>query len=436
MIRQFALTIFLFLPTLTSAQVSSQLNFNGQNSDVLKAEKAVTVITPEYVQVPSTCYRQVATGQIQVCRNETRYREECSWVPSSESCRTEYNQVCNPVSRSREVCSGGGSRQECSSIPTSTVCYDRPTNEVCTTLPDGTPHCTTVGGGQTCQEVGGGQHCTTVYDQPTCYQESYYDQECTSVPQNRCETIPGRNDCTSIPYTENVCGMETQYESESYACTQTVTVNKEEKKNLKVETTIQINTNGLVDEFQAMITIKQKSSQFKDFSIEAELLKEPKIFVVLKKKEVKIASATKTEISLQANLVFEVMTLEMLPVSLPKEITSAVFQDSTKKLILAADGKFSAKGSVDLSLSKKELFSRKTVAEFKGTYPSKLVEVGVVEGKSALSVDLKSALKANPKKSMKLKLVLEAQMDLKGELLNATKPELKKEFPSLNVIMK
>ena len=78
MIRITLLSILLFIPTLTSAQVELKLNFNGQNSEVLKAEKAIVVITPEYVQVPSTCYRQVATGQVQVCRDETRYREECS----------------------------------------------------------------------------------------------------------------------------------------------------------------------------------------------------------------------------------------------------------------------------------------------------------------------------------------------------------------------
>lgn len=436
MIRKFALTFLFLVPSFSYAQIDSQLNFNGQNSEVLKGEKQIVVITPEYVQVPSTCYRQVATGQVQVCRDETRYREECSWVPSSESCRTEYNQVCNSVPRSREVCSGGGSRQECSSIPTSTVCYDRPTNEVCTTLPDGSPHCTTVGGGQHCQEVGGGQHCTTVYDSPTCHYETSYEQECTSVPENRCETIPGRNECSSIPYSENVCGMETQYRTESYACTETVTVNREEKKLLKAETTVEINTNGLVDEFQAMVSIKERSAQFKDFTVDVKLLKEPKLFVILKKKEVKLASATKTEVVVKANLVLEVMTLEMLPISLPQDFSSAIFTESTKKLTLVASGKLAAKGSVDLSLSKKELFGRKTVAELKGTYPAKVIEVGVVEGKPALSIDLKAVIKGKPKKSMKLKLVLEAEMDIQGSILNATKPQLKKEFPAINVIMK
>ncbi len=436
MIRKFALTFLILMPALSQAQIDSQFVFNGQNGEVLKGEKQIVVITPEQVQVPSTCYRQVPTGQIQVCRDETRYREECSWIPSSESCRTEYNQVCNSVPRSREVCSGGGSRQECSTIPTSTVCHDRPTNEVCTTLPDGSPHCTTVGGGQHCQEVGGGQHCTTVWDSPTCHSETYWDQECTSVPENRCETIPGRNDCSSIPYSENVCGMEMQYRTESYACTETVTVNREEKKLLKAETTIQIETHGLVDEFQAQVSVKERSAQFKDFTIDVKLLKEPKLFVILKQKEVKIASATKTEIVVKANLVLEVMTLEMLPISLPQDISSAVFTEATKKLTLVVNGKLAAKGTVDLSLSKKELFSRKTVAELKGAYPAKLIEVGAVEGKPALNIDLKAAMKANPKKSMKLKLVLEAEMDIKGSLLNVTKPQLKKEFPAINVIMK
>src|SRR5690606_22257645 len=97
MIRNIALLFLLLLPTLAMAQLDSEFVFNGQNAEVLVAEKPVTIVTPETVEVPSTCSRQVPNGQREVCRNETRYRQECSWVPASTQCSNYQERVCRPV---------------------------------------------------------------------------------------------------------------------------------------------------------------------------------------------------------------------------------------------------------------------------------------------------------------------------------------------------
>lgn len=435
MIRMLAFYLALF-SSFASAQIDSQLNFNGQNSDVLTAQKVVTVITPEQVEVPDTCTRQVPTGSIRVCRDETRYREQCSWIPSSEQCGYESENVCRQVSRPREVCSGGGSREECTSIPSRTVCTERPSREVCNTNPyNGQETCRTVGGGETCNDVGGGQSCRTVYDSPTCRTEYSSEQECTTESEYRCHTTPGRNDCRSIPYSEEVCGMEMQYRSESYACTRTVTRNKEEKKTVKAVTNVQIQTNGLVEEFSALVSIKETSNQYKAFSITTKLVKEPKIFVIVKSQSVKVLAATAKEISLEANLVIEVLTAEMLPVTVPTQITSAVLEAATKKLIISADG-LAPKGKLSLLLDHKVLFGRKEDAKFTGEYPSRQVVVGTSEGKPALSIDLRNEMAKKPVKGMKLDLELEGTLSIQGELLNATKPEMKKQYQNLNVVLK
>lgn len=428
MIRNIALFLVMLVPTLTSAQIETQFTFNGQNAEVLKAEKKIVVVTPEQVEVPSTCYRQVPVGEREVCRNETRYRQECSWIPSSQRCWTETDRVCRPVTRTRQECSNGPSRQVCTDRPSRTVCTERPTRQVCTTRPDGRQHCTTVGGGQHCREVGGGRDCHTVPGERHCRNVTYTDSVCETVPRQRCETVPGRNDCRDIPYSVPVCNMETQYETESYACTRTETVNRTAEKTIKAEINVQISTNGLVEEFPMAITLKETSSQFKAFTIDAKLLKEPSIFVVLMKKEVKIADTTAKEIVLKADVVLEVLSKEMLPISFPTAIHKASIDEKTKKMTVVFEGPISAQGEVDFKITHKAfLSSTKTLVEMKDVFPGAKIELGQVEDKAALNIDISDAIKRElKKKNMKLKFSLKSEMNLRGELMNTMKPETSK----------
>ena len=84
MFRKLAFSILIAFPMLTNAQLNSEFNFNGQNVEIVKSEKKITIVTPEQVEVPDTCVRQIPVGEAEVCRNETRYREECSWIPTTK----------------------------------------------------------------------------------------------------------------------------------------------------------------------------------------------------------------------------------------------------------------------------------------------------------------------------------------------------------------
>lgn len=439
MVRNIAMLFLLFLvPVLTHAQMESQIVFNGQNAEVLKLEKQVTIVKPTQVEVPSTCTRQVPVGEQQVCRNVTRYRQECSWIPSSQSCHTEYDRVCRTVTRYREECSGSSSREECSTTPSRQVCTERPTRQVCTQRPNGTQHCTTVGGGTSCQTVGGDRVCHTVPGNRTCRQVPYSDQDCDSVPRQRCETIPGRNECSQVPYSAQECGMEMQYRTESYACTRTETVNQNIAKTIKGEVNVQILTNGLVEEFPMLVSVKESNAQFSAFTIEAKLLKQPKVFVVLKKKEIKVASQSEKEIVLKGSVVLEVLEAQMLPMSFPAKILEASIEKATNKMVVVFEGGISSVGSVDFIITYKAfLQSRKTLVEMKADYPSDKVQLGAVADKAALSMDIKDAIKSELKtKNMLLTFKLNAQLNLQGEIMNEKKPDTLKLYEGTFVKLK
>jgi hypothetical protein len=436
MIRNFALFIFLLLSftEITHAELESQFNFIGQNSEVLKAEKKVSLSVPQTIQVPSTCTRSVPDGEVEVCANETRYRQECSWVPSSQRCWNERDRVCRSIPRTRQECTSSPGQTVCTNRPSRQVCTERPTREVCTTRPDGRQHCTTVGGGTHCTTVGGGQDCRQVPGQTQCRTVTYNDVQCDDIVRNRCETVPGRNECRNIPYQERVCRTETQYRSETYACTRPQTTTVIVEKTIKAETQVQILTNGLAEEFPVRVALKDASSDFSAFNLEVKLLKEPKLFVLMKKKKVSVV-ATENLIEVKGELQLEVVSLDGLSPKFPEAIARAFVSQASKKLIVSFEGPLPAVGEVDLLIFHNTYFSPyKTIAELKSPYPKIGIGPGVLEGKAALSIDLKDALKDEfRKKNMRLRLSLSAPSVIEGEILNQARPSLVKTLDEIFV---
>jgi hypothetical protein len=209
-------------------------------------------------------------------------------------------------------------------------------------------------------------------------------------------------------------------------------------KVVKAETNVQILTNGLVEEIPMSVSLKEKSQEHTAFSVETKLLKEPKVFVVLKKQEAKVAAATDKEIQVKGSVVLEILTKEMLPISFPASVINASITEATKKLVIVFEGPLSAQGAVDLEITHNTLFTaKKTIVQLKADYPSKQVELGVVENKAALSIDLTDAIKNEfKKKNMKLKLSLSAQLNLQGTLMNTTLPDTSKLFEGSFVELK
>jgi hypothetical protein len=426
--RTLLMLMLACLPLLAQAQVERQIIFQGQNAEVIKIDKQVTVVNKVPYEVPSTCTRDVPYQSYE-CRDVVRHREQCSWIPSSERCWTETDRVCRPVTRSRQECSSGPSRRECTSIPSREVCTDRPTRTVCRTGADGRERCTEVGGGRSCQTVGGGQSCRDVPGERVCRTVNYTEQDCDNVSRRRCETIPGRNQCHSIPYTENVCGNETRYRSESYACTRTQYRDVSTAKKVSGEVRVHIVTNGLVEEFPFLVSVNPVSQEYEAFKIDVKLVKEPKVFVVLRKKNIKIASASAKEIVLEGNVTLEVLEPRMIQVAFPV-ITAAAINEDTSVLKVNLQGPISADGSFELELNHK----RRTLAELKALYPSERAKVSESAGKLTLEFSLKDLLQGRlRKRKMEMKLKLMAPLNIQGSILNVTQPVTEKVYDDISV---
>lgn len=420
------LLVVLFLAVLNfsvHAQVESLINFRGQNSEVIKIEKNINVTRPVAYQVPDTCYNSIPYQSYE-CRDVTRYREQCRYIPSSQNCWTDYDRVCRNVTRYREECSTGPSRQVCTTSPSREVCVERPTREVCRTNSSGQQTCQTVGGGQSCQTVGGSQSCHSVPGEKTCRQVSYTDQDCENVPRQRCETIPGRNQCDQIPYSEEVCGNETRYRQEPYACQRTAYRDETKVTKLSGQIDVRFETNGLVEEFPVKVSVTGVDAKFEKFNSSVKLGKEPKVLVFLKKKEI-VAKETAGEINLSGEVVMEVVSADMVSPVFPTSLTNPSLNDSTDILTIAFAGAVSAKGNVEAVITAHPKIGRdKQVAELKAAYPSD--RAGVAQNK--LSLNLKGLFQNDLAKKNSIAIKLIAPMTVRGELMNTVKPVVEKSY--------
>lgn len=421
---RFLSALFLLALSVSAvAQVESQVQFRGQNSEVIKVDKLINVIRPVPYQVPDTCVRDVPYQSYE-CNDVTRYRESCHYVPASQNCWSENERVCRDVTRYREECSTGPSRQVCRDNPSREVCVERPTREVCHANSRGEQVCTTVGGGQSCHTVGGGQSCTTESGDRSCRQVSYTDQDCDYVPRQRCEQIPGRNQCDQIPYSEEVCGNVTRYNQQSYACQRTLYRDVTTPKKLTGEIQVHIQTNGLVEEFAVNVSVNSKDAQFNAFESAVKLVKDPKVFVFLKKKEIKKTESEK-EIALQGEIVLEVLEASQVAPVLPTQLKQASFNQNSNVLSLNIEGGISAKGSVEASITANPLIGKKKlVAEIKTEYPSK--NAGVIG--SVLNIKFSGLMQREIAKKNDLIIKLVSPFSSNGELLNVKKPVNEKTY--------
>lgn len=420
------------------------------------------------------------------CRSVTRYREECTRGPSRQECHTTpTRQVCTdrPTRRvctdlpSRQECHTTPSRQVCTDRPSREVCTERPTREVCTTRPDGRQHCTTVGGGQhcttvgggqdcrtvggeqQCRTVGGGQHCTdvgggqdcrtvggdyqcrTVEGDPICRQVAYSDQECQNVPRQECRTIPAHNECDQVPYTEEVCGNETAYRAEQYACTETVYDDKEIEKKVVATVNVAFKTNGLVEEFKSLVTLTP-NAKGSAFAPSMKLTTEPKLLVIVKKREAKVRAEGEKEIRVEGEI--EVELQEAAPaeqVEFPL-VEAASFEKKTNILSvifakgLPTEAGVVRKGELELELSHKG----KVVGSLKDAFPGPKAEVKKIENKHALVMNLGGLMTGSVgsggifgSSSPLMKLQLKIPSKIQGEILNAKKPQTEKLYEKIKV---
>lgn len=198
------LALTILFSANTNAQSSATIDYDLQSTDqiLLEEVKEITLYRTEYVD--GTCTRQEPYEDT-VCNYETRYRNECSWVPGRNVCRNENDYQCRDVRRTRRECKPGPVRRECKRERARRVCRTRNGQERCTNVP----------GREVCRNVSGPQVCRDV---------PYTDRDCRNVSRRVCDWVPGGNECRNVPYQEHVCRDITRYRDVNYACKKPIEV--------------------------------------------------------------------------------------------------------------------------------------------------------------------------------------------------------------------
>jgi hypothetical protein len=195
-------------------------------------------------------------------------------------------------------------------------------------------------------------------------------------------------------------------------------------KKLIGEVQIHFQTNGLVEEFPVQMSIAAPDAKFETFATTLKLLKEPKVLVFLKKKEV-TAQETDKEINIQGNIVIEILDANMVTPVFPTNLKNAAFNESNSVLSLAIEGSVSAMGSVEaLITSNPKIGRNKTVAELKATYPS---DRALILG-SNLNLNLAGLMQNSLAKKNQISLKLTAPLNVPGELMNAKRPVIERTY--------
>jgi hypothetical protein len=292
----------------------------------------------------------------------------------------------------------------------------------------GGEHCTEVGGGQDCQTVGGDRVCRTVEGDPICRSVPYSDQECQDVPRQACRTIPAHNDCEQVPYSEEECGNETAYREEQYACTETVNEDKEVEKKVSATINVALKTNGLVEEFSALVSLVP-DAKGNIYVPMMKLTSEPGILVIVKKKEALIRAEGEKEIRVEGEIDVELQEAVAQPMVFPV-IQSAKLDKKTNLLSVIFGNGLPAKGTLEFELSRKG----KKLAELKDSFPGARVQMR----SNSLIMNLAGLITGSVNGGLfssgpKMKLLLKVPSQIEGEVLNAKKPQTEKLYENVKV---
>lgn len=219
----------LSLTMNVQAESEKVFQYQGQREESFDLNNILKGTEYRDEQINTTCYRDIPYTE-NVCRMETRYRQECRQIPGRQECRTIYDQECRYETRYRQECSHTGGGRQCRTIPGDVICHR---------APNGENRCQKVPPREVCEDRPGERICRTV---------PYQERICQSVPRNYCEWIPPRTACESYPYQERVCKDEVRYRQEAYACVKTIQVPYEVVlKNHKANVTVSFTELGTIN---------------------------------------------------------------------------------------------------------------------------------------------------------------------------------------------
>lgn len=239
----FAVLLLVAMNFANAATESSKtFSFENQREETFDLENFLKETRYRAETIDTTCYRQEPYIE-NVCRDVTRYRQECSTIPGHQQCRTVYDQVCHTenryeqechmergpqqcrvVVRYRQECSTTGGGQQCHQVPGQVVCRVVNGENKCEKIPP-RQECTNTPGQQQCRQVPYEEReCTDGPSRQVCNQVNRPHQVCEQRPRQQCDWIPDRQQCSQIPYSVNECKDETLYRQIPYACKKDIQV--------------------------------------------------------------------------------------------------------------------------------------------------------------------------------------------------------------------
>lgn len=224
--------------------------------------------------------------------------------------------------------------------------------------------------------------------------------------------------------------METRYNTESYACTRSETVNQTVVKQLKGEINVKFLTNGLVEEFPLTVLLNQPPEGSSDYSLKLSLNKEPKVLVIAREAGVDATEGEK-EINLAGEVILEILEPAMVTPAFPQEFSQVSLNQETRHLTMIFKGQVSASGSVEVNVERRNWLGRRSVvAQLKADYPSEKVKI---DG-DKLIIDLSGELESKLNK-LSVDLKISAAIRVDGVLLNTKKPTTEAAYEGLMVTL-
>lgn len=223
----------LFQSHLNFADTSKTFEYENQTEEVFNLENFLkkTVMVKE--EVKGTCERQIPY-QENVCKDVTKYKNECKTVPAHQECRQVNDPICHTETTMETECHTTPSRQQCHNTTNQVCGYETRYENECRTVPGeqqcrvvvryrqecsqvpGEQQCRTIPGDIQCSIINGENKCVKIPPRQECSQGSSRN-ECRQVPyeERECSTSPSRQECRQVPRQERVCRDEVQRECET-----------------------------------------------------------------------------------------------------------------------------------------------------------------------------------------------------------------------------
>ncbi len=240
--RTLLVMVMMLVMSIAHAETSKIINFENQREEIFDLENWLKETRYKTETVDSTCYRSEPYTEY-VCRDVTRYRQQCETIPGHQECRTVYDRVCRTenryenecrtvpgeqqcrvVVRYRQECTTSGGGQQCHTVPGEVQCRVVNGENRCTKIPP-REVCETRPGQQQCRQVPYEEReCSTGPSRQECRQVSRPHEVCENRSRQQCDWVPAEQVCRQVPYTENVCGNETLYRQVPYACKKDIQV--------------------------------------------------------------------------------------------------------------------------------------------------------------------------------------------------------------------